>query len=483
VKILPEAILRRQLLASGMLLLSGCAAVGPDYQLPVLAAPTQWSETQELTAAAPQLAPAAWWQNFNDPLLNGLIEQADQASLDLAQARARIVQARSDLTIAGAARLPALNASGSVTRSDSSNNTATSALTANNGTGTVYLAGFDAGWEIDVFGGLRRGIEAAQARVDASVESLHATLLTLRGELVRNYVALRANQEQLEITRQSVAAMQQTLEVTRERYRLGLISYLDVAQAAAQKSATESDIPTLEAAIKQSIHRLAILCGQEPSALKSQLAEPYPMPSYAGLIATGLPAELLARRPDLRQAERQLAAASADIGVATAELYPKFDLTLGLGLQSNNASHFFERASRYWSVVPGISLPLFTGGKTTALIESKRAVYDEALALYRATFNTALEDVENALAAWYAEQTRQQTLAEAVTANTDAVKLAQESYRRGLTTFLNVLTAENSLFTTQRNLSQSKANLLTDLVALNKALGGGWDVSVRDKDR
>jgi len=483
VKTLPKASLQRQLLASGMLLLSGCAAVGPDYQQPVLAAPTQWSATQELTAAAPRLAQAAWWQAFNDPILTGLIEQADQTSLDLVQARARIVQARSELTIAGAARLPALNASGSVTRSDASNNTAAGALATNKGASTVYLAGFDASWEIDVFGGLRRGVEVAQARVDASVESLHATMLTLRGELARNYVALRANQEQLEITRHSVAAMQQTLEVTRERYRLGLISYLDVAQAAAQKSATEADIPTLEAAIKQSIHRLAILCGQEPNALKAQLAEPRPMPSYAGLIATGLPAELLARRPDLRQAERQLAAASADIGVATAGLYPKFDLTLGLGLQSNNASHFFERASRYWSIIPGISLPLFTGGKTTALIESKRAAYDESLALYRATFNTALEDVENALAAWYAEQARQQTLADAVAANTDAVKLAQESYRRGLTTFLNVLTAENSLFTTQRSLSQSKANLLTDLVALNKALGGGWDTGQQGEGR
>jgi NodT family efflux transporter outer membrane factor (OMF) lipoprotein len=262
-----------------------------------------------------------------------------------------------------------------------------------------------------------------------------------------------------------------------------LISYLDVTQAAAQKSATEADIPTLETAIKQSIHRLAILCGQDPNAFKAQLAEPRPMPSYAGLVATGLPAELLARRPDLRQAERQLAAASADIGVATAGLYPKFDLTLGLGLQSNNASHFFERASRYWSIVPGISLPLFTGGKTMAQIESKQAIYDEVLARYRATFNTALEDVENALAAWYAERARQQTLAEAVAANANAVKLAQESYRRGLTTFLNVLTAENSLFTTQRSLSQSNARLLTDLVALNKALGGGWDVTLLDAGR
>jgi len=465
------------LIVPSILMLSGCAAVGPDYRQPTLAAPTQWSETQETPKAAPQMARTAWWQAFNDPLLNSLIEQADQGSLDLAQARARIVQARSDLTIAGATRLPTLNASGSVTRSDSSKTT-TSALAASTGPGTDYLAGFDASWEIDVFGGLRREIEVAQANFDSSIESLHATMLTLHSELVRNYIALRANQDQLQITRNSVAAMQQTLEVTQKRYHLGLISYLDVAQAEAQKSSTESDIPTQQAAIKQSIHRLAILCGQEPNALKIQLAEPRPMPGYAGLIASGLPAELLARRPDLRKAERQLAAASADIGVATAELYPKFDLTLGLGLQSNDSSRFFERSSRYWSIIPGISLPLFTGGKTKAQIESKQAVYNETLARYRATFNTALEDVENALATWYAEQARQQTLAGAVAANTLAVKLAQESYRRGLTSFLNVLTAESSLFTAQLNLSESAANLLTDLVVLNKALGGGWNTSL-----
>lgn len=469
---------RCHLLVPAMLLLGGCAAVGPDYRAPVLAAPARWSEAPGPATAAPGLEQVAWWQAFNDPLLNRLIERADRSSLDLAQARARIVEARSALVTAGAARLPELNAAGSITRSDSSNNTVAGAQSANKGPGTVYLAGFDASWEVDVFGGVRRGVEAAQARVNASVESLHAAQLTLRAELVRNYIELRASQEQLAITRHSVAAMQQSVEVTQERYRLGLISYLDVAQAGAQKSTTESEIPPLEAAIKQAMHRLAILSGEAPNALKALLAEPGPVPNPAGLTAPGLPAELLARRPDLRLAERNLAAASADIGVATAELYPKFDLTLGLGLQSNDSTHFVERASRYWSIVPGVSLPLFTGGKTRAQIESKQAVYDETLAAYRATFNSALEDVENALAAYYAEQARQQTLRTAVATHSQAVALAKESYRRGLTTFLNVLTAENALFTAQRSLSQSTASLLADLLALNKALGGGWATSL-----
>jgi NodT family efflux transporter outer membrane factor (OMF) lipoprotein len=204
-----------------------------------------------------------------------------------------------------------------------------------------------------------------------------------------------------------------------------------------------------------------------------------PLPESWASIAVGLPSELLTRRPDLRKAERQLAAASADIGVATADLYPKFDLTLGLGLQGNSSGNLLASASRYWSVVPGVSLPLFTGGKTRAAIENKRAVYDETLAKYRAAFNSALEDVENALASCNAQQERHRVLADSAGAYAVALKLANERYRMGLTNFLDVLDAEKSLYSIQISQSQSKAKLLTSLVSLNKALGGGWAVTGR----
>lgn len=456
--------------------IGGCAAVGPNYQRPAFDAPAQWSESRSQAAPA-ALGQAAWWKSFADPLLDRLIDQAIGANLDLEQARARIVQARSELVVAGAARLPAVNAGGAINRSDPSNNLAS---TARSGPSTVYQAGFDASWEIDVFGRVRRSVEAAQARFDASVEDLHAAVLTLLGDVARNYIDLRANQAQLAITRRNAQAQQETADVTRERYRLGLTSYLDVAQAQAQSAATAANIPGIEAAIKQSIHRLGILLGREPNVLKAELTAPRPLPKIEGAIATGLPAELLARRPDLRRAERRLAAASADIGVATAGLYPKFDLTLGLGLQASSAAKFAQMSSRYWSMVPGVSLPLFDAGKARATIEGRRAAYDESLANYRAAFLSALEDVENALAAYYAEQARQQVLAEAVRASEDAVALANERYRRGLTSFLDVLTSENALFGAQRSLSQSDANVLTDLIALYKALGGGWSaVDVR----
>jgi len=457
-------------------MLGGCA-VGSNYQPPALKAPVRWTESQEQAKTTCALEEIAWWKVFGDPMLDRLIADAAKSNLDLEQTRARIVQARANVTAAGAALLPTVEATGSVTRSQGGINTTTSSTPSSVATaaGTIFQAGFDASWEIDVFGGTRRGIEAAQARYNASVENLRDTLLTLMGDVAKNYVALRASQAKREIIRRNVAAQQETVEVTRERHRLGLTSYLDVAQAEAQKSTTASDLPTIEASIKESIHRLGILLGKEPNALKDELTTLRPLPKAVDRLSTGLPSELLARRPDLRQTERQLAAASADIGVATADLYPKFDLTAALGVQSSTVSKLFNISNgRYWSLVPGVTWNLFDGGKARATVTNKRAVFEENLAKYRASFLNALEDVENALAAYYAEQTKRQILADSVRADVEAVALANERYRRGLTNFLDVLTTEKNLYSAQSSLNQSEANLLTNLISLYKALGGGW---------
>jgi outer membrane protein, multidrug efflux system len=460
--------------------LGGCVSVGPNYQPPVLQAPAHWQESQEKAGVALGLEEIAWWKTFGDPGLNNLIAQAAKSNLDLEQARARILQARADVTKSRAAFLPSIEGTGSVTRSQGGINTTTSTSPSSITTaaGTIFQAGFDASWEIDVFGGTRRSVEAARAKLEGSVADLWSIRLTLLGDVAKNYIDLRANQAQREITRRNVEAQQQTVAVTRERFKLGLTTYLDVAQAEAQKAATESNLPSLETSIKQSIHRLGILLGQEPNALKTDLSPVRPIPQPNGVMTAGLPSDLLARRPDLRQVERQLAAASADIGVATAELYPKFDLTAGLGLQESSVSKFLKASSgRYWSLVPGVTWNLFDGGKARATVKNKRAVYEEKLAKYHASFLTALEEVENALAAYYAEQAKRRILAESVSANQEAVTLAHERYRKGLTNFLDVLTAENSLYTAQSNLSKSEANLLTGLISLYKALGGGWDAA------
>jgi len=464
-------------------LLTGCAKVQTQDPAPGLRAPAHWSGAA--AAAAPALDRVAWWKGLGDPLLDELMARAVQGSLDLRQAQARILQARATLGTAKAARLPSVNATTEVSRSETSVNSVngaggggSSANTINGaglaGTSTLYQAGFDASWELDLFGGLRKSQQAAEDRLQASVEDLGDVTLTLLGDVASNYITLRGNQALLAIARRNAETQQETAAITEQRYRLGLTSYLDVAQAKAEAASTRADIPTLQATIQQSMHRLGILLGLEPTALEDELAPVQPLPSTHGVLSAGLPSELLARRPDLRRAERKLAAAMADIGVAKADLYPTFDLTLGLGLESTQTSHFASAASRYWSIVPGLSLPIFNRGKLKAAVVNKQAVYDEQLAGFQASFHSALEDVENALANYYSELERHRDLEEAQRQDQDAVTLASERYRLGLTSFLDVLTTQQSLYSAQNSLNKSDAQMLANLVTLYKVLGGGW---------
>jgi len=452
------------------LFLCGCAPVGPDYTAPNLNAPPQWTEDAKEAQPAPGLEEVAWWKALNDPELDRLMHAAMAGNLDVDQARARIRQARAEFKAAAAGSKPTVNGTGSVTRSKDSKNVSDGS----GETTTLYTPGFDATWEVDVFGSVRRSVEAAEARVGAKIEDLHATQLTLLGDVANAYVQLRAAQEQLALAERTLKAQSETAEVTRVRYQNGLTSYLDVSQAEAETTTTAADIPAYETTIKQSIHRLSILIGQPPDFLKQQLGVTRSLPDCAGVAATGLPSELLVHRPDVREAERTLAAASADIGVATAELYPKFDLTLGLGLNSDTISRLSSLSSGYWSLVPQVSALLFDGGKTKAGVDKNVAIYEEALAAYHATFLKALEDVENALVSYASAQTKRQTLTKSVQAYKETLMLAEEQYRKGLISFLNVLDAQRSLYTAQNNLSVTNAEVLTSFVSLNKALGGGW---------
>ncbi len=481
-------------------ILGGCLAVGPDYHPPSFDAPPQFAQAQGQTAdqedAARGLAAAAWWRSFDDPILDELVARALAANLDLAQARARVGQARADMRIARAALFPAVDVTGSSTTSANGLlDAGTGTSVAGSGTGgsggsasvgtdnaattttttTLFTAGFDAAWEIDIFGGRRREREAARATLEADIWDLEATRLTLLAEVAGNYMELRAAQEQLDIARRNLKSQEETMEVTRERFRLGLTSQLDVVQAEGQAASTAADPPRLAATVSQSIHRLGVLTGQPPENLLALLGPSRPQPSLAGVVAdAGLPADLLARRPDLRRAERRLAAASAEIGAAVADLYPTFDLTAGLGLQGVSPSSVAGFSTWYWSVIPGVSWPLFDMGTARAGVDKKKALFDEALAAYRQAFHTALEDVENALASYYAESERRQRLAASVAAYEQARRLAEIRYGKGLTTFLDVLVIDAALYAAQTELSQSEAALRVSLVSLYKALGGGW---------
>lgn len=470
--------------------LLGACSVGPDYQRPQVEVPAKWSEAPAVAAPAARYR-AEWWKTFNDPILDQLIAEAAASNLDLQQAAARIRDARAQRTIAVAAALPQITSRSNLSRrsnnlSSGSNSSAigtggTTGTTGSTGGGfgvgnqiiNIFQAGFDAQWELDIFGGIRRGIEAADATVDAEIENRRDVLVSLQGEVARLYTQLRANQQQLVVTQGNLQTQRQTLELTQVRHQAGLASALEVTQQQALVSATEAQLPTYETAIRQAIHAISILLAQEPEALTARLEAEKPLPNAAPAI-DNLPSELLRRRPDIRRSERQLAASTAQIGVATAELYPKFNLAAFLGIQNTRITDI-SPLGKSWSAAASISMPIFNWGKLQANIRSKEAQQEESLLSYRSTILIALREVEDALVAYSREIRRRQSLSESVTAQTLAVELANERYQKGLTAFLDVLVSQRALLQAQNDLIASQAQSNENLIALYKALGGGWE--------
>ena len=472
--------MKRHLLGVALLsLLAGCT-VGPNYVKPEVPVEKKWdAEKQAASEKTKELE--VWWKTFNDRALDSLVKEALQSNLDLKLAEARVRDARAQLIVARSAGLPQLNASASDAWGGTSANivekTSFGSFHTTGATIGLYRAGFDAGWEVDVFGGIRRAVEAAQANVDASVEDLRSVQVTLLGEVAGIYMDLRGQQSLLNIAKDNLKSQQDTLELTQARYKGGLSSGLDVAEAEAQAADTDSQIPHIEAAIKSDMYGLSVLLGKTPSALSTELAKEGPVPVSAAEVLPGLPSELLQRRPDIRGAERRLAAATAGVGVATADFYPSFNLAGLLNLESSYVTNFFSRDSGAWQIIPGVSLPVFTGGRLTAALDSMNAQQQEALIIYKQTILSALQEVENSLTAYYRERTRLKFLLKEVEQNKLAVELANERYTKGLTGFIDVLTAERSLYASQSNLSQSQTTVSTNLVALYKALGGGWNAT------
>ncbi len=436
-----------------------------------------------------------WWTVFDDAQLDGLVEQALRSNKSLQLAEARILQARAQRIIAGATGLPMLNAIGSYTRLQRSQNAFSSAFAgpgASTGSigfgalglsGDLFEAGLDASWEVDVFGGVRRAVEAANANLAAAQEDFRDTLVTLLGEVATNYFQLRGNQRRIDVARENIDTQRKSVELAQGRFEAGLGSRLEVAQAEALLATTESQIPPLETTVKQSIHQLGVLLGREPETLLPELLPPGPMPPVPPTVPAGLPSDLLCRRPDIRRAERQLAAATAQIGVAVAALFPKLSLTGAYGYQSMKTSNLFSPDSQFWNVGPSLSLPLFRGGQIRGNIQVQTALQKQTLATYENTVLTALQDVENSMAAYTEAQAARAALARAVTASEEATRIAQDLYEKGLTDFLNVLQSEGALYQAQDRLIQNDQLALTSLVALFKALGGGWEVVAPEAQR
>lgn len=468
--------------ASLIVSLAGCS-VGPDYKEPVLAVPAAWNDARQKGVDTRAAELARWWTAFEDPLLNSLVDRALGSNLDLRVAEARLREARAARGVVAAGAWPTVETSGSYTRSRSSEN----ALNIPSGAGggasgvklerSLFTAGFDANWEIDVFGGVRRSVEAADATIEATEYSRRDILVSLLGDVARNYIELRGAQRRTAVARVNLKAQQDSLDLTRVRFDAGLASDLDVARAQAQINTTAAQLPTLESAAKQAAYNLDLLLGLAPGALRQELGKELAIPRLPPEVLVGLPSDLLRRRPDIRLAERRLAAATAQVGSAIADLFPKFFLIGAAGLQSISASDWFTGGSRYWSIGPGISWPIFDAGRIRANIAIRNAQQEQAVSQYEKAVLAALGDVEKSLVNYSQEQLRHRSLNEAVAANRRAVEMANELYVRGLDDYLSVLDTQRALYATENELAQSEASMAANLVALYKALGGGWETN------
>jgi multidrug efflux system outer membrane protein len=473
--------------------LEGCM-VGPDFHPLRMKTPSSYSglETHSASAARMTEAPpsklADWWKGFNDPVLSSLVERAIASNLDLKQAESRIRQARAARGVVASAFWPEVDAGGSYTRgfpggSSSRDSQGASAQSGGASTdsgrsqGNLFQLGLDAAWEIDIFGGVRRNIEASNADIQASVEDRRDVLVSLVAEVGADYAGLRGIQQQLAIARKNLASQEHTAEITRKRYEAGFASALDVARAQAQAASTSSQIPVLESAERATIYSLGVLLGREPASLVQELSPATPVPPVPPEIPVGLPSDLLRRRPDIRRAEAQVHAATARIGVATADLFPKFSLTGSMGVLSTDLSSLANWSSRVWSMGPSVTWPIFTAGRIRSNIQVQNELQEQALLTYDKTVLTAMQDVDTALVAYAKELQHNKALTDAVRNYRKAVDLAMKLYMVGKTDFLNVLTAQAALYLSETALSQSTTSLTTDVIALYKALGGGWNAS------
>ncbi|MBU2618750.1 MAG: efflux transporter outer membrane subunit [Proteobacteria bacterium] len=446
-------------------LLASCM-VGPDFQRPEAKVSSQW--LGQAPTAEQNLA--QWWTIFNDPQLTSLIERGMQANLDLRMAQSRIRQARASMGIAGADLGPTVNTNASLTRSRTPASSTRSEVTTSN----LYQAGFDAGWEIDLFGGLRRGVEAAGADLDAAMENRNDLLVSLSAEVASNYLNLRSLQQRLAIARENLKAQAHTADLTRQRFNVGFASKLDVVRAESLAATTAGQIPLLEAQVRQTIYSLSLLLGGEPAVLLAELTPEAPLPAAQATVPVGLPSDLLLRRPDIRRAVAKIHGATARIGMAKADLFPKFTISGAFGYQNTNSNALFNTASSFWSLGPALNWPLFDMGRTRSNLELQKAIQEEELLAYEQTVLNALREVENALIASTKEEEHRKSMAQAVAANRTAVELATALYTAGQNDFLAVLDAQRSLYTAEDSLAQSSRTMSTNLVALFKALGGGW---------
>ncbi|MGA7780753.1 MAG: efflux transporter outer membrane subunit [Paraburkholderia sp.] len=505
------------------LCLAACS-VGPDFHAPHADVPPQWHDPQA-AASAPQAASSApavasvptedsdpdprWWTSFADPTLDSLISRAANGNLDLQEAVLRIVEARTQEQSAAAQGLPNVRASGKYQREQlgakgfleeagvynkvdqlgapnspinaiapgagaALENGANSALNTLTSPLNLWQVGFDASWELDLFGRVRRSVESANAQTEAAIESRNDALVSLEAEVAQTYMQLRGAQALREITQSLVDQQRDILTLTQNQAKVGLASQVDVKSAASQLAQTQAQVPQYDQQIAEALNGLAYLLGEPPGTLADELSTPAAVPPVPPAVPVGLPSTLARRRPDIREAEANLHAATANVGVAVAQFYPDISLTGQVGTRASVASGLTHWSSLFYSFGPSISLPIFEGGALVSNLHLSQAQQQQAALDYRKTVLMALRDVDNALAVYRTDQARRAALADSVDAQQVSFDLARDSFRKGLVTFINVLDAERQLGDARQQYAQGTMQVSTDLVALYKALGGGW---------
>jgi NodT family efflux transporter outer membrane factor (OMF) lipoprotein len=466
------------------LLLASACTVGPDYSPPAAlysTAPLGLVEQGPIAASdAGVPAESLWWRAFDDELLSDLIDDAISANHDIRVASGNVRLARALRKSDAGLSKPQISAGASYARLRGSENGQIDlgglreAGVADVETNLLQV-GFDASWEIDIFGGNRRRVEAADAKIGSALENRRDVLLSIVSELARNYGELRGSQLRIEALERRIAVLQSTLQITTAKYETGIGPQLDVQRAQANLSATQSQIPDLRLGERAAAYRIAVLTGRQPSELSEILSTPGALPNSVSVVPVGLQSDLLRRRPDVRRAERELAAATAEIGVAKADFFPRFSLTGGFGQESTSLSNLFSSGSNIFSIIPSITFPLFNGGRLRAQLEAANAGNDIALAQFEQAVLLAVEDFEVSLVRYVEAHRRATATDHALQASRNSERLARDLYKSGLSDFISVLDAERQVTELELQSASDETEKFISTIAVYKSLGGGWE--------
>jgi len=469
--------IRIYLIPLACVLVSGCMTVGPDYEAPETKVPDAWNQAVVENFTGDQPALQTWWEVFGDPTLNTLVQRVAEGNLDLKIAASRMVEARTRLASSRGEYYPEVDAVGAAQWTRASEETTPVLPSGLHRKDNLFQAGLNVGWELDLWGRIRRSVESADAAYQGSVENYRDTLVLLYAEVAATYADLRSLQARIRYAENNVDLQKKTLKLTKDRNSAGLVPDLDVRQAELNLATTSAAIPVLRTMLIESKYRLGTLSGQAPGALSDLLEGVSDIPVPPKDVSVGLPADLLRQRPDVRRAERELASQHARIGVAEGSLYPTFSLPGTFVLEAPSAGDVFSGDSLTYGFGPSLRWNLFAGGRIRNAIRIEEARTEQALLFYENTVLLALEDVETAMVAVAEEHKRLDAVNDAVQAAEASADLVDTLYRAGLTDFQNVLDMQRALSLQQDTLAASEGDLSKNYVRLYKALGGGWNIA------